>query len=148
MSDKDWDKLMAKVDKEIAAIPESGPPPSKTQRAPAPAAASSRAPEADPIGGRTWPAYLRLALSAALGIGVAFWPYENRCGLGLYGYLAVVTVVAISGVWSAVWTWRHRTSKAHVLSILLIVWGLVLGGAEVLPRTGYAKQTLQWACKK
>ena len=154
MSDKDWEKLMAKVDKEIASIPESAPAPAPAKPAPRPSASGGavRAPAparpADPVvaGGAVWPAYLRLVLATALGIGVYFWPYENRCGVGLYGYLFVVLVVAVSGVWSAVWTWRHQTAKAHVVSILLIVWGLVLGGSEVLPRIGYAKRVLPWAC--
>jgi putative flippase GtrA len=53
-------------------------------------------------------------------------------------------------VWSAVWTWRHRASQAHVLSLLLVVWGLVLAGLEVLPRVGYAFPTVAhpatWMC--
>ena len=44
-----------------------------------------------------------------------------------------------SGLWSSVWTWRHRASKAHTLSLLIVLWGLVLGSIEVLPRIGYAK---------
>jgi len=36
------------------------------------------------------------------------------------------------------------------LSLLLILWGLVLGSMEVLPRVGYAKPDLAhpatWAC--
>lgn len=147
MSDKDWEKLMAQVDKQIESMPVGAPTAERKGFAP-PAKGAAKAPMAAPsmVGERVWPAYLRLALSTALGVGVVFWPYANRCGVGLYGYLAAVVVVAISGVWSAVWTWRHQTAKAHVLSILLIVWGLVLAGAEVLPRTGYAKQVLPWSC--
>ena len=78
------------------------------------------------------------------------WPYPSRCGPGLAAYLAAVAVVIGSGVWSAVWTWRHRASKAHTLSLLLILWGLVLGSMEVLPRVGYAKPDLghpaNWSC--
>jgi len=59
-------------------------------------------------------------------------------------------MVGVGGVWSAVWTWRHRSSQAHVLSLLLVVWGLVLAGLEILPRTGYATPTTQhpatWMC--
>jgi hypothetical protein len=144
VSDKDWEKLMAQVDKQIESVSDQQMFPEKKGAAPAQKAATVAARDTT----KTWPAIVRLVLSTALGIGVAFWPYENRCGLGLSGYLFVVAVVAFSGVWSAVWTWRHQTAKAHVLSILLIVWGLVLGGAEILPRTGYAKQTLQWSCKR
>jgi hypothetical protein len=46
--------------------------------------------------------------------------------------------------------WRHRAAKAHTLSLLLVLWGLVLGAIDVLPRTGYAIPTQAhpagWAC--
>jgi hypothetical protein len=49
-----------------------------------------------------------------------------------------------------VWTWRHRTARAHVLSLLLVVWGVVLGAIELLPRVGYAKpdplRPTGWTC--
>ena len=45
----------------------------------------------------------------------------------------------------------HRTARAHVLSLLLIVWGLLLGAMEVLPRVGYAKadaaRPAGWSCR-
>jgi hypothetical protein len=79
------------------------------------------------------------------------WPYPSRCGPGLFAYLGAVAVVITSGVWSSVWTWRHRASRAHALSLLLILWGLVLGSLEVLPRVGYAKPDLNhpstWSCQ-
>ena len=144
MSDKDWEKLMAKVDKQIESVSDAQMFPEKKGAAPAQKAAVA----AERASTTSWPALVRLALSTLLGIGVAFWPYENRCGVGLGGYLAVVSVVAVSGVWSAVWTWRHRTGRAHALSLLLIIWGLVLASAEILPRTGYAKQKLPWSCTR
>ena len=116
MSDKDWDKLMAKVDKQIESVSDQQMFPEKKGAAPAEKAATATARDTT----KSWPAILRLVLSSALGISVLFWPYENRCGAGLGGYLFVVAVVAISGVWSAVWTSRHQTAKAHVLSILLM----------------------------
>ena len=95
--------------------------------------------------------YARLTLSVVLGVAIVLWPYESRCGFGLAAYLAAVGVVAVSGGWSAVWTWRHRAARAHVLSLLILLWGLVLGAMEVLPRIGYAKADLQhpagWVCK-
>ena len=61
-----------------------------------------------------------------------------------------VVVVVASGIWSSIWTWRHRASRAHTLSLLLILWGLVLGSVEVLPRIGYARpdpmRPSGWAC--
>ena len=98
----------------------------------------------------TWGVFLRLTLTVALGVGMVFWPYSARCGLGITGYLGAVTALVVSGVWSSAWTFRHRAAKAHTLSLLLVLWGLVLASIEVLPRTGYAKPTAAhpagWVC--
>jgi hypothetical protein len=68
----------------------------------------------------------------------------------LIGYLVAVGAVLVGGLWSSVWTWRHRTARAHVLSLLLVIWGLVLGAIEVLPHAGYAKadptRPAGWSC--
>lgn len=142
MSERDWDKELAKIDKQLESASDQQLFPEKRGATPAQQAqvAEARASTA------SWPAVLRLVLSSILGIGILFWPYENRCGIGLAGYLIAVLVVAGAGIWSAVWTWRHRTGRAHALSILLIVWGLMLAATEVLPRIGYAKQALPWSC--
>lgn len=98
----------------------------------------------------TFGVFARLTLSVALGVGIVFWPYVARCGIGLAAYLAAVGVVIASGVWSAVWTFKHRAGRAHALSLLLILWGLLLAAQELLPRTGYAVPTAQhpaaWQC--
>lgn len=146
MTDKDWEKELAKIDKQLegasdeALFPTRGVvvPAQKQQRIEAQATT------------RSWGALARLALSVALGVGILFWPYVNRCGFGLAAYLLAVTAVGVGGVWSAVWTWRHRAAAAHGLSLLLVLWGLVLAAIEVLPRVGYAKPTLEhppiWTC--
>lgn len=81
---------------------------------------------------------------------MAFWPYEARCGAGLFGYLAALGVLLAAGTWSAVWSWRHRSPRAHVLSLLLMLWGGTLAAREVLPRVGYAIPTeahpASWMC--
>ena len=148
MSERDWDKELAKIDKQLESVSDAqlfpdkatpgAPPPQKAVVSPQVAAQRAAV--------RSWPAILRLTLSVLLGVGILFWPYENRCGLGLTGYLIAVTAVVGSGVWSAVWTWRHNAARAHILSILLIAWGVMLGAAEVLPRVGYAKEVLTWSC--
>jgi hypothetical protein len=167
MPGRDWDKELAKIDKQLGAmsddelaaftsqLPAKTPAPPAKGAKPAKLAAGAPAPSAMPSAAReqttkAWAVYARLLISVALGIGMVVWPYPSRCGIGLAAYLGAVTVVVGSGVWSAVWTWRHRASKAHTLSLLLILWGLVLGSMEVLPRVGYAKPDLAhpatWAC--
>ncbi len=142
MSETNWDKELARIDRSSSpSRMHSSFPKRRARRRP-----RKRRSQSERSGATSWPALLRLALSVALGVGMLFWPYANRCGIGLAGYLIAVSAVAASGIWSAVWTWRHRAGRAHVLSILLIVWGLVLGATEVLPRVGYAKEALKWSC--
>jgi len=153
VSDKDWAKELAKIDKQLESISDDALLPAKPVPANAPPAAKAAATaEATAVQSRTTTlgVMLRLVLAIALGVGMLFWPYESRCGLGLAAYLAAVAAVSVSGVWSAVWSWRHRAGRAHVLSLLIVLWGLVLAGMEVLPRVGYAKvtpgQTAVWSC--
>ncbi|HEX8946315.1 MAG TPA: hypothetical protein VF785_24470 [Gemmatimonadaceae bacterium] len=160
MADRDWDKELAKVDKQLASLSDDaliGPPPATTggkrdaaSGRDARGEKASRAPS-EPRGTTSFGVYARLTLSVLVGVAMVLWPYPVRCGVGLAGYLAAVAVVVASGVWSSVWTWRHRAAKAHSLSLLLILWGLVLGAVEVLPRIGYAKPDLRhpamWVCQ-
>lgn len=172
MPDRDWDKELAKIDKQLGAMsddqlaeftsqipaktgdatPKGAKPanlPAKAASAAAPAPAKATA-TARAQTTKAWGVYARLLISVALGVAMLVWPYPSRCGAGLAGYLAAVAVVVGSGIWSAVWTWRHRASRAHTLSLLLILWGLVLGSIEVLPRVGYAKpdanHPTNWSC--
>lgn len=162
----DWDKELAKIDKQLASMSDAdllgeqarpslpaGKPtaapagrPSKAAAAPGPA---DDAPTASR--GATFMLWARVVLSVALGVGMMFWPYDAKCGTGMMLYLAAVAAVIVSGTWSAVWSWRHRAACLHALSLLLILWGLVLGSIDVLPRIGYAKADLAhpvgWMCK-
>jgi hypothetical protein len=143
----DWDAQLKKIDKQLESMSDSALIPAAPKSAPAAARAEVAAERTTT---RTWGAFLRLALATALGVGILFWPYPTRCGFGLAGYLAAVTAIVAGGVWSSVWTWRHRTARAHVLSLLLILWGMVLGATELLPRVGYAKpdaaRPAGWTC--
>lgn len=154
MANRDWDKELAKIDKQLASLPEDAllPAPAPAAKGGQPAKEGKAAPA--PAGEkrpRAWAMYARLSLAVALGVGMLLWPYEARCGVGLAGYLGAVAVLVTSGVWSAVWTWRHRAAKAHSLSLLIVLWGLVLGAIEVLPRVGYAKPDVShpasWICQ-
>jgi hypothetical protein len=146
MADRNWDKELAKIDKQLESVSDEALFPTKQAATPAAKVTAQAAQQST----RTWGAIARLILSIALGVGILFWPYAARCGAGLAAYLFAVVVVIVGGVWSSVWTWRHRTARAHTLSLLVVLWGLVLGAVEVLPRAGYAKATLErpalWAC--
>lgn len=157
----DWDKELAKIDKQLASMSDAdlvaeparpALPAGKGAKPPAPRPSAAAA-EPVATGGKyaTLGLYARFGLSVALGVGMMFWPYDAKCGPGLALYLGAVGAVIVSGIWSAVWSWRHRAARLHVLSLLILTWGLVLGGLDVLPRIGYAKPNLlhpaTWACK-
>jgi hypothetical protein len=145
MSDRDWDAEMRKIDQQIASIPSQGATPVRAQPQGAAAQVSPSRPETSTFG-----VMARLALACALGVAIVFWPYGARCGVGLAGYLGAVSTLIVAGVWSSVWTWKHRAAKAHTLSLLLLAWGIVLAAADVLPRVGYAKPSANhpahWTC--
>jgi putative flippase GtrA len=147
MTPGDFDSRLKQIDKALESLSDEQLLPAPAKGAPPAAAAQVSAQRAEV---RTWPAFLRLGLASALGVGMLFWPYAARCGAGLAAYLGAVAAVVVAGGWSAVWTWRHRTARAHALSLLLVAWGLVLAAIEVLPRTGYAVPTVShpatWAC--
>ena len=158
MPDKNWEKELAKIDKQMGSLSDDqliGPTPVQLPgtKGATPAKRGKDAPAAsgEPRETKAWAVYARLIISVALGVAMVVWPYPSRCGAGLAAYLAAVVVVVGSGIWSSVWTWRHRASHAHTLSLLLILWGLILGSMEVLPRIGYAKPDLRhpaaWACQ-
>ncbi|MBA3444444.1 MAG: hypothetical protein H0T58_06275 [Gemmatimonadales bacterium] len=90
--------------------------------------------------------WARVILGISLGIMMTAWPYFRECGLPLVGYLCAVSVVVITGGWIAVTAWKLRNSGAHILALLLLFWGLVLGADELLSRTGYAAVSASWQC--
>jgi hypothetical protein len=92
--------------------------------------------------------WARLALGLALGTMMAWWPYPRTCGFPLAGYLAAVSAVVLGGGWAAVSAWRYRASLAHVLSLILVFYGMMLVTAELLPRTGYAVDRATWQCEE
>ena len=159
----DWEKELAKIDRQLESISDDALLPAKEAPVARPGAAApvgkapARPAGASPTGStpqqervRTLGVALRLLLASALAVGVLFWPYRSECGLDLAGYLGAIGVVIVAGVWSAVWSWRHRSARAHVVALLLVGWGVGLAATEVLPRIGYAQadpaRTL-WVCE-
>jgi hypothetical protein len=88
----------------------------------------------------------RVTLALALGVMMAAYPYFRECGLPLFGYLGAVVVVILAGGWVAVLSWQLSNAIAHVLSLVLILWGLILTSDVLLPRTGYAAVPATWQC--
>ncbi|HEX9582732.1 MAG TPA: hypothetical protein VF970_16635 [Gemmatimonadales bacterium] len=90
--------------------------------------------------------WLRAVLTAGLGAAVTQWPYATGCGWGLYLYVGVIAAVLVTGGWASVWTWRVRVAAAHVLSLVVVFWGIVLAAEQILPRVGYAAEAAAWSC--
>jgi hypothetical protein len=161
MAEKNWDKELAKVDKQLASLSDeellgtAAPTPPVARSADAgkvPVKNAPAAPTSSPGKPTTaFGVYGRLGLVVLTGAAMAIWPYPSQCGAGLAGYLAAVGIVVAGGLWSSVWTWRHRAARSHTLSLLVLLWGLVLGAMQVLPRIGYAKPDLNhpatWLCQ-
>ena len=142
---KDWETELKKIDRMLEGASDEALLPAKN--APTPAARAEAV--AKQKGTSTLGVMARLVLATALGVGMLFWPYDAKCGFGLAGYLASTVVLVAAGIWSSVWTWRHRSSRGHMLSLLLVLWGGVLAAIEVLPRSGYAKPDPSrpgWSC--
>ncbi len=160
MNQRDWDKELAKIDKQLASVSDEellpktptaatgmprGAAATAVRTAPAPASAPAASGKA-----RLW-SYTKLAVAATAAVGIWLWPWPARCGLPLVGLVSASGGVAVLGLWSAFGTWRNRLGVAHVLSLLTVLSALVLGAREVLPRVGYAQPTFDrpasWACQ-
>ncbi len=144
---RDWEAELKKVDRVLESVSDEALLPTKPTDSPPEKAAKVEKQRST----KTFGVMLRLLLAVALGVGIVFWPYDARCGIGLFGYLAATAMVSVTGLWSAIWTWRHRSARGHVLSLLLVAWGGVLAAREVLPRIGYANPTESrpgiWFCE-
>jgi hypothetical protein len=140
---------MREVDKLLAKLPEADPTLGRGIPTARPSQSGIPTIRATPSGthrvAATWG---RLGLGLLLGVGMLVWPYSHVCGAKLLFYGIGVFTLTVSGVWSAAASWKYRQGFAHLLSILVIFWGLILGLGVVLPRTGYAdaRERQPWFC--
>ena len=166
MSNSDWEKELARIDRQLASLSDeslerAAISPAEGSMESAPRPVSPGAPAVAPPSGapaplptpkppRRWVLYVRLIVALALAVGIVFWPYGTRCGAPLAGYLAGAGAIVLGGAWTAIWSWRHRAAVTHVLSLLIMLWGLCLVSWQVMPRVGLAIPTIErpalWAC--
>ncbi len=90
--------------------------------------------------------WARVFLASVLGVVITQWPYAHACGWPLIGYLGAITMVLLAGGWIAVASWNQREVVAHILSFILVFWGIVLAAEQLLPRIGYAALSATWRC--
>jgi hypothetical protein len=130
----DWSVQLKKIEREFEGLPPEPSPALKKLQS----EEERRAQERIQQRGAMFGGGARLFLVFALFIALWVWPYERGCGIGLFEYLGVELVIIVGGLWVAFTTWRYRLPKMHILSLLIILAGLGLLAAEILPRTGYA----------
>jgi hypothetical protein len=142
----DWSTQLKKIEREFQGLPPEPSAAFKKMQSEEERRAQERAQQRAAMIG----AGARLILVFALGVALAFWPYERECGGGLFGFLGVQIVIVVGGVWVALTTWRYRLPRMHTLSLFIILFGLISIAAEVLPRVGYAavdpKRPPQFSC--
>lgn len=92
--------------------------------------------------------WIRVILGLSLGIMMSRWPYATTCGFPLFGYFSAVLTVMLAGLWAATAAWRFRSGLAHTVALVLLLYGITLAMAEVLPRTGYALEQATWLCEE
>ena len=147
--DRDWDQEMREVNRLLAKLPEADPNAAgghaPTLKKPVPAAAPPGR-LAGPTGSEWLGAWVRVILGVLVGVGMTQWPDNHECGFHLLFYGVGVGAVLAAGLWSSWASWKRRLAVAHVVSLLLITWGLVLAAREVLPRVGYAQAQRVWLC--
>ncbi len=91
--------------------------------------------------------WARLAAAGLFGVAVTQWPYPTGCGWWLVLYGVVVGCVLVAAGWAATTAWRHRLAIAHGCALVVAFWGIVLAAEQVLPRIGYAAETMTWRCE-
>ena len=91
--------------------------------------------------------WIRVVLGLSLGMMMSRWPYATTCGLPLFGYFSAITTVMLAGLWAATAAWRFRSGLAHSVALVLLLYGIALAMAEVLPRSGYALDQATWLCE-
>jgi hypothetical protein len=99
-----------------------------------------------PKRGRVAALWSGVFLAVALGVMMTQWPYPKDCGLPLLSYFGAVAAVLFAGAGIAFDSWRLRIGVAHILSLMLMFWAMVLAAEQVLPRVGYAADQASWRC--
>lgn len=147
---RDWDKELADIDKIIAKQPVLVPAPPAGSPPPAPGPSRRAAePSSRPDVPRhrlvltTW---LRVVLALVVAAAMTQWPYAHGCGLQLVFYLGAAAGVILAGLWGTVISWKRRMPGAHVVSLLVTLWGAFLAGQVIVDRTSYVRVQRTWSC--
>ena len=146
MSDIDWKTELRKIEREFDGLPpEPSPAEIRARRAAEQRTERRRKERAVRLGVQA-----RLVLVVVLAGAIGLWPYPRDCGRGLFAFMGAEAMIVAGGLWVVAWTWRSRMAKTHGVALVLVLWGLMLIGHQVLPRIGYAKtdagNPARWWC--
>jgi hypothetical protein len=146
MSEVDWNTELRKIEREFDGLPpEPSPAELRARRAAEQRAQQRRKERAAKLG-----VHARLLLVTVLAGAVVAWPYSRECGPGLFAFMGAEGMIVAGGLWLMACTWRSRMAKTHGVALVLLLWGLMLIGHQVLPRIGYAKtnpaKPALWVC--
>lgn len=148
MSEINWAVELRKIEREYDGLPPEPSPVQVRQRRDV----ERRERERQEAVSASFGVYFRLTLAVCLAVSLACWPYDVSCGVTLFGYMFAVAVLVVAGLWTATATFRHQMPRRHLIALLVIVWGAVLGASEVLPRIGYANPApgrgTSWSCRE
>ena len=146
LSEINWAVELRKIEREFDGLPPEPTPTELRQKR----QAEQRDRNQQDATSASFGVYFRLTLVICLGISLVCWPYEVTCGGMLFGYLAAVIVFVVGGIWTALATFTYQMPYRHLTALVMILWGLTLGAAEILPRIGYASPTpgrvTAWSC--
>jgi len=148
MGEINWLTELRKIEREFDGLPpEPTPTERRARRAAEQHAEKLRKERATLLG-----VLARFLPVVGLAGAIVLWPYHRDCGTGLFAYLSAEGVIVIGGLWLVACTWRARMAKTHGVALILVLWGLLLIGQQILPRVGYAKtdaaHPAQWWCKR
>lgn len=131
---RDWDKELANIDRAIA----------KQQ----PATGGTVAPGTRPLPQRRFVAlaWFWALLAVLLAVALVVWPFDESCGIRLIFFLGACLLTLLAGVVGAFTSWAHRQGLALLLSLLAILFAGIMAAREILPRAGYARESLEWTC--
>jgi hypothetical protein len=129
---RDWDKELANIDRAMAKQAESP--------------AKRPVPTAPPPKRFIALAWFWALLAILLAVALIVWPYDKSCGIRLIFFLGACLLALLAGAVGGITAWAHRQGLAFVLSLLVFLWAGIMAAREVLPRIGYARESLEWTC--
>jgi hypothetical protein len=132
---RNWDREMADIDRAIAKQQPASTGPVQTGSTPP-------APQKRLVA-LTW---FWTGLALVLAVGLLLWPFDSNCGIRLIFFIGAGGLALLAGVLGAINSWTNHRGLAHLLSLLVVVWAAVMLLREILPRTGYTKESRDWTC--